>query len=91
MKKVALLVAICLMLAPLAAFADEATFKAKCVACHGSDGKKNAKADLTSDKAKKLTEDEIVKFLTTHGVHKSKVADANVAKSLAKYVKGLQK
>ncbi|HSP15763.1 MAG TPA: c-type cytochrome [Thermoanaerobaculia bacterium] len=90
MKKVALFVAACVLLLPFSAFADEALFKAKCVSCHGADGKKNVKKDLTSDAVQKLSDDELVKFLTTNAIHKSKV-NADDAKSLVKYIRTLKK
>ncbi len=90
MKKIALIVAACVLLLPFAALADEALYKAKCVPCHGADGKKNVKKDLTSDAVQKLSDDELVKFLTTNSIHKSKV-DADQAKSLVKYIRTLKK
>lgn len=90
MKKVALLVAVCILMLPFASYADEALYKAKCVTCHGTDGKKNAKFDLTSDKVQGLSDDDIVKFLTTNTIHKSKVNPAD-AKSIVKYLRTLKK
>lgn len=90
MKKVALLLVVSVLLLPMAALADEALFKAKCVSCHGADGKKNAKKDLTSDAVQGLSDDELVKFLTTNAMHKSKVDEAS-AKSLVKYIRTLKK
>jgi len=81
-----------LMLMPVAAFADAAaTFDAKCKACHGADGKKMAKADLTSDAIQAKSEADLVKFLTTDANHKSKVADEASAKALVSYLKTLKK
>jgi len=81
-----------LMLMPVAAFADAAaTFDAKCKACHGADGKKMAKADLTSDAIQAKSEADLVKFLTTDAKHKSKVADEASAKALVSYLKTLKK
>lgn len=90
MKKIALLLAVCILMLPFASYADEAIYKAKCVACHGADGKKNAKFDLTSDKVQNLSDDDIVKFLTTNNIHKSKVSLAD-AKSVVKFVRSLKK
>lgn len=90
MKKIALLLAVSMLLLPMASFADEALFKGKCVSCHGADGKKNAKKDLTSDAVQKLSDDELVKFLTTNAMHKSKVDEAS-AKSVVKYIRTLKK
>jgi mono/diheme cytochrome c family protein len=90
MKKIALLLVVGILLLPMASFADEALFKAKCVSCHGADGKKNAKKDLTSDDVQKLSDDDLVKFLTTNAMHKSKVDEAS-AKSVVKYLRTFKK
>lgn len=90
MKTIALLVAACVLLLPFSALADEALFKAKCVACHGADGKKNVKKDLTSDAVQKQSDDDLVKFLTTNAIHKTKVK-ADEAKSVVKFVRTLKK
>lgn len=79
-----------LVMTPLAAYAD-ATFDAKCKACHGADGKKLAKADLTSDAIQAKSEADLVTFLTTDAKHKSKVADEATAKALVAYIKSLKK
>ena len=84
-----LILAIALM--PLAAYADgAATFDAKCKACHGADGKKLAKADLTSATIQGKAEGDLVKFLTTDAKHKSKVADEATAKALIGYLKTIK-
>lgn len=79
-----------LLMMPLAAYADQATFDAKCKACHGADGKKLAKADLTSATIQGKSEADLVKFLTTDAKHKAKVADEAAAKSLVAYLKTLK-
>jgi mono/diheme cytochrome c family protein len=91
MKKVALLVAVVILLTPLAAFADEALFKGKCVACHGADGKKNPKRDLTSAAVQDKPDADLVKFLTTHTIHKSKITSEEQAKSVIKHIRTLKK
>ena len=89
MKKTAIFVLLALMIVPVTAFADAAAdYKAKCQMCHGPDGKKNAKADLTA--AAKKPEAELVKFLTTDGKHKAKVADEATAKELVTFLKTLK-
>ncbi len=65
-----------------------AIFKAKCVACHGADGKK--KGDLTALKA---SEADIAKTIANGNpakkmpAYKGKLSDAEI-NALAKFVKG---
>jgi mono/diheme cytochrome c family protein len=72
------------------AYAQEAaaTYKAKCVACHGADGKK--KGDLTAAKG---SEADVAKAIA-NGIpekkmpgYKGKLSDAEI-QALAKFVKG---
>ena len=91
MKKVALFVALAVLLAPLAAFADEALFKTKCVSCHGADGKKNAKKDLTSAAVQDKSDADLVKYLMTQAVHKTKVTSEDQAKAAVKHLRTLKK
>lgn len=90
MKKIALLLAVTILMLPLAGFAED-LYATKCVACHGADGKKNAKKDLTSDAVQKLSDDELVKFLTTNAIHKSKVGTPDEAKEIVKAIRALKK
>lgn len=93
MKKTTIaLITLGLILMPLAASADDAatTFAARCKACHGADGKKLAKADLTSAALKAKADSELVTFLTTDAKHKTKVTDAATAKALVAYIKALK-
>lgn len=90
MKKTAtILILILLAAIALPAMAEDgaALYKAKCAACHGPDGAKMAKANLTTI-AK--TEADIVTFLTTNDKHKTKVDEAG-AKAVATFVKSLKK
>lgn len=91
MKKTALITIVCLLLVPMAGFADEALYQAKCLACHGADGKKNAKVDLTSAAVQDKTDDVLVKFLTSHAIHKAKVATPEQATSVVTHVRSLKK
>lgn len=91
MKKTALFLVAALLLLPTLATADEAMFKGKCVPCHGADGKKNPKVDLTGDKVQGKADADLVKFLTSHPIHKSKVASEDNAKSVIKYIRTLKK
>ena len=88
MKKTAIALMLAMTMVPVSAFADAAAdYKAKCQMCHGADGKKSAKADLT-----KVTkpEAELVTFLTTDAKHKSKVANEAAAKELLAFLKTLK-
>ena len=88
MKKTAFLLAMVILLAPMAAFADDAATgekiftEKKCAMCHGAKLEK---------KAIKKDGDAIVKFLLENAKHKGKVADEAAAKALAAYIKTLQK
>src|SRR5579871_2950941 len=70
-----------------------AIFKAKCAMCHGPDGAgKGAAKSLISDEAKKLSDDDIAKVVTTnpkHGAVKSLTPDQ--IKAVTGYVRDLQK
>ncbi|HEX7190593.1 MAG TPA: cytochrome c [Thermoanaerobaculia bacterium] len=90
MKKTATILILMLLAAiALPAMAEDgaALYKAKCAACHGPDGAKMAKANLTTI-AK--SEADIVTFLTTNDKHKTKVDEAG-AKAVAAFVKTLKK
>ena len=92
MKKTALLLAILILAAPLAMAADgAATFKAKCQMCHGADGAKNAKANLSGAGVQGKTDAQLVTFLTTNDKHKSKVGDEATAKALVAFIRTLKK
>ncbi len=87
------LLTLTLLVLPTAAFANDAAaiFEAKCKACHGADGTKLVKADLTSAAIQGKSEAELAKYLTTNAKHKSKVPDEATAKALAAFVKSLKK
>ena len=92
MKKTALLLAILILAAPLAMAADgAATFKAKCQMCHGPDGAKMAKANLSGAGVQGKTDADLVKFLTTNDKHKAKVGDEATAKALVAFIRTLKK
>src|SRR5437763_12376209 len=61
---------ICLVSAPLFAAEDGAAlYKAKCAACHGPDGKKMAKADLSSAGVQGKADGDLVKFVGENPKH----------------------
>ena len=73
-----------------------ALFKAKCAACHGADGagKPAAKIpSLVSDDAKKLSDDDITKVVTTNAKHAAvaKVLNPDQTKAVVGYIRDLQK
>ena len=80
-----------LLIVPVAAFADQAVFDAKCKACHGADGKKLAKADLSGGTIQAKSDADLVKFLTTDAKHKTKVADEATAKAIVAFLRTLKK
>lgn len=92
MKKTTLLIlALTLVFLPVISYADgAATFSAKCKVCHGADGKKLAKADLTSDAVQAKADADLVKFLTTDAKHKTKVGNEATAKELVAFLKTLK-
>jgi len=93
MKKTTITVVLIAVLAfPIAAFADgAAVFTAKCQMCHGADGKKMAKADLSGAAIQGKSDADLVKFLTTDAKHKTKVADEATAKALVTFLRTLKK
>lgn len=102
--RLALAAALALSLAPIAARAASADdiWQEKCSMCHGDTGhadtklgKKHKIPDLSSPKAKKLSDTQIHDIIS-NGVKdtkmkpwKGKLTDAEIA-SLVKYVRGLQ-
>ena len=68
-------------------------FKAKCAMCHGPDGAgKGAAKSLISDEAKKLSDDDITKVVTTNPKHAAvKSLTLDQVKAVVGYVRELQK
>ncbi|HVS30815.1 MAG TPA: hypothetical protein VMS98_05110 [Thermoanaerobaculia bacterium] len=91
MKKTALILIACMLAIPMAGFADEALYKAKCLACHGADGKKSAKKDISSDAVQSKSDEDLVKYVTTHPVHKTKITSPEQAQSVVKFLRTLKK
>jgi mono/diheme cytochrome c family protein len=82
-----------LLISSMAMAADgKATFDAKCKACHGADGKKLAKADLTSPAVQSKADDELVKFVGTNAKHnfKTKGLSDDDIKAVVTYIKTLK-
>jgi mono/diheme cytochrome c family protein len=92
MKKTALVLAILILAAPLAMAADgAATFKAKCQMCHGPDGAKLAKANLSGTDVQGKSDADLVKFLTGEAKHKPRAGDDANAKALVAFIRTLKK
>ncbi len=75
MKKIAALLVITIIAAALPAMAAEdgaALFKAKCAACHGPDGKKMAKADLSGAAVQGKSDADLTTFVGTNAKHNFK-------------------
>lgn len=75
MKKLAVLLVITILAAAIPAFAAEdgaALYKAKCAACHGPDGKKQVKADLSSATIQAKTDADLATFVGTGAKHSFK-------------------
>ena len=94
MKKATILTLAFALMMPIAAMAEDgpALFKAKCQMCHGADGKKNAKIDLTSAEVQKKSVADIAKFIATgekHGFEK-KGMTAEQTTAIAEFVKTLK-
>jgi cytochrome c len=72
MKKMILFTMLLSLVFASAAMAAEdgaALYKAKCAACHGPDGKKMAKADLSSAAVQGLADTELVTFVGENAKH----------------------
>ena len=103
MTKIAMLVVtiavVLFVLIPSLSWAAEdgaALYKAKCAACHGADGagKPAAKIpSLVSDDAKKLSDADIEKTVTTNPKHAAvaKALNGDQVKAVVGYIRDLQK
>lgn len=91
MKKTALLLAIAILLVPIASFAEDgaAIYKAKCQMCHGPDGTKMAKANLAGAAVQGKSDADLVKFLSTDEKHKPRAAAD--PKALVAFLRTLKK
>ena len=94
MRKTTILTLAVALMMPLATFAEDgpALYKSKCQMCHGADGKKNAKMDLTSAELQKKTVADVAKFIATgekHGFEK-KGLTAEQTTAIAEFVKSLK-
>ena len=96
MKKTAItliLAMLVVMVAPTM-FADgAATFKAKCAACHGADGAKNAKANLASAEVQGKSDADLITFVGTNAKHnfKAKGLSDDDIKAVVAFLRTLKK
>ena len=95
MKKttVVFLTIVALLISSAAIAGDgKATFDAKCKACHGADGKKIAKADLTSQTVQAKADADLVTFIATNAKHnfKTKGLSDDDIKAVVTYIKTLK-
>lgn len=93
MKKTAIFIVMAILIAPMAAYAADgpAVFKAKCQMCHGPDGAKMAKANLSGAAVQGKSDADLVKFLTTDAKHKPRATDEATAKALVAFIRTLKK
>ena len=84
-----------LILVAIPAMADDgaATFKAKCAACHGPDGKKMAKADLSSAAVQGKSDADLITFVGTNPKHnfKTKGLSDDQIKGVVAFLRTLKK
>lgn len=93
MKKTTILSLLLTAAIAIPAIAEDgaAIYKGKCVACHGADGKKSPKVDLSGAEVQGKSDADLATYLTTHAVHKSKVADKAQAEAVVKFIRTLKK
>ncbi|MGH7485593.1 MAG: c-type cytochrome [bacterium] len=98
MKKTTILILLTLVLSmmfatvAMAAEDGAALYKAKCAACHGPDGKKMAKADLSSAAVQGKTDADLAKFVAENPKHnftKKGVSDEQI-KAIVTFIKTLK-
>jgi mono/diheme cytochrome c family protein len=89
-----LLITSLILLAVPAMAEDGATlFKAKCAACHGPDGTKLAKANLSSAEVQGKTDADLATFVGTNAKHNFKTKGLNdeQIKSVVTFLRTLKK
>ena len=97
MKKTAItliLAMLVVMVAPTTfAAAGAATFKAKCAACHGADGTKNAKANLAGTEVQGKSDADLITFVGTNAKHnfKTKGLSDDDIKAVVAFLRTLKK
>ena len=88
-----LITSLILLAVPAMAEDGAALFKAKCAACHGPDGTKMAKADLSSAAIQGKTDADLVTFVGTNAKHnfKTKGLSDDQIKALVTFLRTLKK
>ena len=97
MKKTAITLILAFLvvsIAPAMFAADGAAlYKAKCAACHGPDGAKNAKANLASAEVQGKADADLVTFVGTNAKHnfKAKGLSDDDIKAIVTFLRTLKK
>ena len=88
-----LITSLVLLAVPAMAEDGAALFKAKCAACHGPDGTKLAKANLSSAEVQGKTDADLVTFVGTNAKHNFKTKGLNdeQIKSVVTFLRTLKK
>jgi mono/diheme cytochrome c family protein len=88
-----LITSLILLAVPAMAEDGAALFKAKCAACHGPDGTKLAKANLSSAEVQGKTDADLVTFVGTNAKHnfKTKGLSDEQIKSVVTFLRTLKK
>ncbi len=89
-------VALFILIPNLSWAADDgaALYKTKCAACHGPDGAgKGAAKSLVSEEAKKMSDEDMTKFLSTNPKHAgvAKALSPDQVKAVISHLRTLQK
>jgi mono/diheme cytochrome c family protein len=88
-----LITSLILLAVPAMAEDGAGLFKAKCAACHGPDGTKLAKANLSSAEVQGKTDADLVTFVGTNAKHnfKTKGLSDEQIKSVVTFLRTLKK
>ena len=88
-----LITSLILLAVPAMAEDGAALFKAKCAACHGPDGTKLAKANLSSAEVQGKTDADLATFIGTNAKHnfKTKGLSDEQIKSVVTFLRTLKK
>jgi mono/diheme cytochrome c family protein len=88
-----LITSLILLAVPAMAEDGAALFKAKCAACHGPDGTKMAKANLSSAEVQGKADTDLVTFVGTNAKHnfKTKGLTDDQIKAIVTFLRTLKK